>query len=417
MSQVVLTNCQQKAFDAILSFLADPTQTFFVVEGFAGTGKTFMMKEVIKEWGRISEAIQLICPTHNVTDMVFTATTNKAAEELQRATGWKTKTIHSALGLTVRRNYETGQPVMTEKPRFEPIQNSVIIIDECSYLDDQVISKLLSRTVNCKFIFLGDPAQLVPVGYKHAPIFLKQFPTVRMTEVKRNGGKILDLATAFREAVTTGVFPQFKPDGQEIVWLNGPDFQQAIDAEFGRKLWNYEHSKVLAWRNNTAIAYSKYIREQVMGDSDIQVGDFVSVNTYVQHPSGKASHKTDSIVLIQEIGPEVEEFGYKGHWIKIDGLYYFNPVNYKDRARALTRAQAMQNKVDAYQWGRQIDAWIDLRALTAQTINKAQGSTYKKVFIDLNDIAECSSGDSIARMLYVGTSRASQQVIFTGDLV
>ena len=61
--------------------------------------------------------------------------------------------------------------------------------------------------------------------------------------------------------------------------------------------------------------------------------------------------------------------------------------------------------------------WIDLRAAYASTINKAQGSTYKTVFIDLDDIKRCNSGDQIARMMYVGVSRASQRVWLTGDLV
>jgi ATP-dependent exoDNAse (exonuclease V) alpha subunit len=66
----------------------------------------------------------------------------------------------------------------------------------------------------------------------------------------------------------------------------------------------------------------------------------------------------------------------------------------------------------------QIDqSWIDLRAAYAQTINKSQGSTYDKVFIDLDNVSRCHVGDQIARMMYVGVSRARSQVIFTGDLV
>ena len=55
-------------------------------------------------------------------------------------------------------------------------------------------------------------------------------------------------------------------------------------------------------------------------------------------------------------------------------------------------------------------------ALTATT-NKAQGSTFDRVFVDLDDIRRCNSGDQIARMLYVGVSRARTQVFLTGDLV
>jgi ATP-dependent exoDNAse (exonuclease V) alpha subunit len=61
--------------------------------------------------------------------------------------------------------------------------------------------------------------------------------------------------------------------------------------------------------------------------------------------------------------------------------------------------------------------WIDLRAAYACTINKSQGSTYDKVFIDLDDLKRCNQPNTLARLLYVAVSRARYQVIFTGDLV
>lgn len=414
MSQV-LTNDQKKAFDEIIAFLCDPTAPFFVVEGYAGTGKTFMMREVIREWGRIQNAITMVCPQHNILDMVFTATTNKAAGELARSTGWKTRTIHSALGLTI--SFSNGKQILKERLNHDPIRNSVIIVDECSYLDDDVIKKLLSRTVNCKFIFLGDPAQLVPVGYEHAPIFTKGLPTVRMTEVRRNSGHILDLATKFRDTVETGVFPQFKPDGEEVIWLPRPDFGKAIDQEFGRKLWNYEYSKVLVWRNTKAVEYGDYIRTVVSGETEMRSGDFVSNNSYVMHATRKSVLKTDELVYLQDIGPDDTLFDTLGNWVKINNLYWFKPKHPSDFGKAQARAFKLLDPQVKNKWLREIETWVDLRALTSQTVNKSQGSTYKQVFIDLDDIKHCPSANQIARMLYVGTSRASQKVIFTGDLV
>ena len=62
------------------------------------------------------------------------------------------------------------------------------------------------------------------------------------------------------------------------------------------------------------------------------------------------------------------------------------------------------------------ERWVDLRAAYACTVNKAQGSTFDRVYIDLTDIGRCTSGDQIARMLYVAVSRARRQVFLTGDL-
>jgi ATP-dependent exoDNAse (exonuclease V) alpha subunit len=62
------------------------------------------------------------------------------------------------------------------------------------------------------------------------------------------------------------------------------------------------------------------------------------------------------------------------------------------------------------------NSWVDLRGAYACTINKAQGSTFDSVFLDLDDVSRCNSGDQIARMLYVAVSRARNHVYLCGDL-
>ena len=44
-------------------------------------------------------------------------------------------------------------------------------------------------------------------------------------------------------------------------------------------------------------------------------------------------------------------------------------------------------------------------------------STYDKVFVDLDDISKCNSGNTIARMLYVACSRPKSKLYLIGDLV
>jgi ATP-dependent exoDNAse (exonuclease V) alpha subunit len=89
------------------------------------------------------------------------------------------------------------------------------------------------------------------------------------------------------------------------------------------------------------------------------------------------------------------------------------PKSLADKSAALKSAKANYQ----YSLVERIDSqWIDLRGAYASTVNKAQGSTFDRVFIDLDDIRRCNSGDQIARMLYVGVSRAKQQVFLTGDI-
>ena len=60
--------------------------------------------------------------------------------------------------------------------------------------------------------------------------------------------------------------------------------------------------------------------------------------------------------------------------------------------------------------------WLDLRPLHSSTVHKSQGSTYNVVFIDLDDIGKNTNANSMARILYVATSRAKTRVVFYGDL-
>jgi exodeoxyribonuclease-5 len=57
---------------------------------------------------------------------------------------------------------------------------------------------------------------------------------------------------------------------------------------------------------------------------------------------------------------------------------------------------------------------LDIRDAFACTVTKSQGSTYEKVFLDYSNIATCWDLNSLARLRYVGISRAKQTVIIYG---
>ena len=135
-------------------------------------------------------------------------------------------------------------------------------------------------------------------------------------------------------------------------------------------------------------------------------------NSYVANKQGGI--KTDQLVLITHIGSEVDHHGLYGHWFTLDNRHEaFMPTSLDDKKALQKKAK----KADNLGLLQAIDSWIDLRAAYACTINKAQGSTYDNVFIDLDDVKKCNSGDQIARMLYVATSRARHTVFLCGDLV
>ena len=413
--QFVLTDDQQKALNAFYNFLLDPSETVFVLRGYSGCGKSTLVHTLLDRLPNFQRTIKLINPSTKEYTPVLTATTNKAAENLTQITGDEAKTIHSHLGLRVQTDFKTN--ITTLIPRsnnMDKRHQELLFIDEASYIDAQLLGYIFKLTVNCKIVFIGDPAQLTPVKSIGAPVFDAKFPGAALTQVVRQaeGNPIVDLATKFRGTVNTGQFFSFKPDGHHIMLLDRNDFNKKIEQEFTRPDWRFRDSKILAWTNKCVINYNQFVRNLAKGDPHFQVNDYAVCNSFVQ--LSKSSIKTDQMVQITGIEPEIEYRGVLGNFMWLDHSFrLFHPKSLKDKNDRAKQARAE----DDIGLAAEIDTqWVDLRAAYACTINKAQGSTYDEVFIDLDDISRCSSGDQIARMLYVAVSRARNHVYLTGDL-
>ena len=413
MPTLVLTPDQQGAINAFCTFLADPIETVFVLKGYSGTGKTTLVHTLMDRLPDLMKTIRLINPNTKEYAIELTATTNKAAEAFAGLVHYPVSTIHSFLGLRVETNHETGQTHLI--PRSNAlIEGRLIFIDEASYIDKQLLTLIFKLTRNCKIVFMGDPAQLTPVKSSETPVFNASFTGAELTEVVRQakGNPIIELSTLFRHTVNTGKFFSFTPDGHHIQHLPRSDFDQAIIDEFTRPNWRYRDSKILAWTNKCVIDYNHAVRDLVKGNPDFQVGDYAVCNKYVG--ANQVVIRTDQLVQITGISEPMQLYSVVGHYYTIDNkTNFFGPKSLEEKKALIKRARAMQE----YNLLKEIETrWIDLRAAYACTINKAQGSTFDKVFIDLDDVRRCNSGDQIARMLYVAVSRARTQVILTGDI-
>ena len=416
LETLTLTQGQQDAYDDFCDFLLDPKKNVFVLEGYAGTGKTTLVRTLLSQLPNMERSVRLIDPTFPGWDVQLTATTNKACEALSELTGEPAATIHSFLGLRVNKDYKTGETNLTARDWSDVKTNQLIMIDEASYLDQPTLRLIFQLTKNCKIVFIGDPAQLTNFKSKGAPVFQSEFPTARLTEVARQaeGNPIIELATAFRETVTTGEFFSFTPDGTSIQYMDRNQFAEAVKQEFTRPDWEHNDSKVLAWTNRAVIQYNHAIRDMAQGDPQFQAGDYAVLNSYLKS-TGKYPLKTDELVQVTDKSELSEDKGTPGWWVQLNNVHnVFFPQSLDHRKDRIRRAKATNDLVTL----RHIDQfWADLRSAYSCTINKSQGSTYDTVFIDLDDIKACNSPNQIARMLYVAVSRARQRVVFVGDLI
>ena len=153
----------------------------FYLSGYAGTGKTTLAIHLAK---------------HADGPVAFAAFTGKAAM-VMRSKGCKgARTIHSLI-YAADTDPVTGVVTMTLKPPGTLDKYSLIIIDECSMVNEEMGIDLLS--FGRPILVLGDPAQLPPVsggGY-----FTSRKPDYVLTEVHRQAAEspIIRLATAIRE--------------------------------------------------------------------------------------------------------------------------------------------------------------------------------------------------------------------------
>ncbi len=416
MTAITLTSDQQNAMEKFTQFLTDPAEQVFVLEGYSGTGKTTLVKTLLDKLPSLMKAARLINPNLKRYDVELTATTNKAAENFGMITGMSVATIHSYLGLRVSTDFKTNTTKLVPSKQNSFKEGHLLFIDEASYIDKDLLGWIFKLTRNCKIVFMGDPAQLTPVKSSATPVFdATHFMKAKLSQVVRQaeGNPIVDLSTKFRETVTSGEFFKFTPDGHHIQYMDRDSFNKAVEAEFCRPDWRYSNSKFLAWTNKRVIDYNHHIRDRALGDPNFQVGDYAICNKFVS--SNNKTLKTDQLVCITGIGPDMERHGVLGNMMTLDyQIDLFFPKSLEAKKSLIKQARAMEwfNVVEEAE-----NRWIDLRAAYACTINKAQGSTFDRVFIDLDDISRCNSGDQIARMMYVGVSRAREQVYLTGDFV
>lgn len=410
---ITLNSCQQAAVDTFLSFLLNPDQKELVLEGFAGTGKTTLVKYLIDNMEKFETAAEALGKKLDyVDDINVTATTHKAARVIASSLNTDPITIHSFLGLAVKNDFKTGGTYLERAKNPRDPSKCLLFIDEASMVDEELLQWIRGLAGNCKIVYMGDPAQLLNVKSDESPIFGDWLPTAKLTTVMRNEGAIEALSAQFRETVMSGEFQPIVVDGANVIHVDGPTFQHMIDEAFTKDFKPDVSAKVLAWTNIKVMDYNTYIADK-RGITDRYVkGEWYITNKPIMTAKGEIIAGTDRKVRIQQVETTTEA-GLEGYTIKVNDTEFFVPLHkYEER-------ELLKKLAKTKDWTKYFnikDTWGDLRPAYASTVHKSQGSTYDQVFIDLSDIGRCTNPDDVARLLYVAVSRASQKVILYGNL-
>ena len=411
---------QEATTTAFMNFLDDPTQNEMVIAGYPGCGKSFLTKHLIDTVHASNNLYDLLTDNNDQVDVICTATTNKAAAVLEGMSGQESKTIHSVLGLKVKNNTLTGETNLhqTQKPTI--MRNNLIIIDEASYVNKYLLEIIRESTENCKVLYIGDEYQLTDIKEKDCPVFnITNKSTLSSSQRFSRSGPIAQLAEGYRTAIDTGVFPRLLSDGKEILRVDGPTFQSMINNDYA--VLGQNNVKVVAWTNRKVQEYNNYIRQLHTPSEAFLLGESVITNKPIPYIAGELDNgnsayrifSTESQGIITDIY-EGEREELEGWHIQLDNKVPVFQARYPYQVKELT-----DNLAKLKHWPeffRIKDSFGDLRAVHACTVYKSQGSTYDTVYVDLADIGKCHIPTTVARMLHVAITRASNRVVLYGEL-
>jgi len=413
-----LNSDQQAAVDQVFDFLNDPNATEFVIEGPAGTGKTTLVQHILNQIPKQERLMHAIGESgFDFTDIYVTATTRKAATVITEKlnAGEDPLTIHSLLGLRVNNDTSNGVTSL-KRTQKDQVTNSLIIIDEASFIDMNLLDCIRDRTWGCKVIYIGDPYQLTPAQSSLSPVFNGLLPTAKLTQIMRFDGEIDKLSMAYRETVKTKQFPTVVVDGTQVRHVDGPTFQTLVQESFSQPYYIKEDdAKVLAWTNARVQEYNGFIRQHKGYTKTFEVGEQIVTNKPIMDSKGRTVYATDGRARITSISAASSSYtGIAGKYLTLDNhIEVFIANNSHDVKTKLNQLKREKKWRDFFAIQ---DSIADIRPPYACTVHKSQGSTYKRVLIDLSDIGRCNVPDDVARMLYVAVSRASDEVILYGTL-
>lgn len=327
------TNGQKELINQLDKFLSTNDCHIFLFKGYAGTGKTYIIKA-------ISEYLNF-----QRRQVVILAPTGRAAKILREKIG-EGQTIHSAIydmhrlvESTQKQEYQEKEYNTTFKACFklkdnDNSSNAVYIIDESSMVSDKDsesefvkfgsgrLLKDLMEFVNIdinihnkKIIFVGDSAQLPPVNMKTSPALdasyiYKEYKLKSMeyelTEIVRqdkNSGVVKN-AQKLRESLNKGYFNRIdRIEGDNIYKVEYETIIDTIVREFNN---NFSDTIMIAHSNEDTQGYNKAIRKKLNRPQEVSVGDKLIVINNALINGGTLQILNGDFAIVKEVSKEIE---------------------------------------------------------------------------------------------------------------
>lgn len=449
---------------AMLVRSAKPRPTL-VVDGFAGTGKTSLMRSFCDAAEAFGVPVVLLAPT------------GRAAKVLANNTHRPAHTIHRVI------YRQAGSAIGSDFDRsFNRWRGAVFVVDEASMVGDSYgvnpdssaptwgCGRLLTDVVDFVFsqggtrlVLIGDPDQLPPVGCATSPAldvsYLRSMGLtvgrVRLTDVVRqqDGSLILSNALHLRDIVENSqeVDCQELPEiagkeGEDVEPAGGEGFLEQIEGSLSK--FGMRDVVIITRSNKRATLYNLAVRSQVLNYEDMLVkGDLLIINKNNYLWSAKAGC---DFIANGDIAEVVSIYGYS----EMYGLHFADvsvrlidrddidvdckilldlltaDVEVPDIDTQIPKCQTTRDICERLAQGVEADysdytnqrkksldmrndPWLNalqVRYAYAQTCHKAQGGQWGAVFVDPGYVPPETRAQELARWLYTAVSRARNKL-------
>lgn len=419
-----------------------PSDTAFLLNGYAGTGKTSLCSALVKSLNTVGIGTVLLAPT------------GRAAKVFSGFASHPAYTIHRRIYAVSGNGMNSPRSLSIASNRSH---NTVFIVDEASmignasesgYLLEDLIHYVYSG-INCRLILIGDTAQLPPVGCAESPAMnVKELKSLGlriskavMTATVRQASDsgILYNATRLRRAMrlpelpmpslTVSPFPDMIP-------VSGEELEDSMSAAYNNDGINetilITRSNMRATKFNLEIRYRiLYCEEELKGEELL----LVAKNNYywTKEIKGLDFIANGDTVIIEKILATETKYGLRFADVKlrladrdftIDCKIMLDTLGSNDATLSKDKMLELYEKIvlEGTDPGQPMslrseqvlrDPYfnaLQVKYAYAMTCHKAQGGQWKNVFIDLGYISPEAMGIEFYRWLYTAITRATTKI-------
>ena len=442
------TFSQKKVVEMLSDYLSEPkSEQIFVLNGYAGTGKTTLLAAVVE----VLDAMQV--PT------VLLAPTGRAAKVLSRYCHREALTIHKRIYRErTTADYESHFSLDVNKER-----GAVFIVDEASMLADATsegqifgsgsllddLIKYIRSGRDCRLILVGDNAQLPPVGSAFSPALDRDVMSgygdvvyASMDDVVRQQAEsgILFNATMLRCMLENVIYevPQLDMSFADVESISGGEVMEKVQECYDR--YGRDETIIITRSNRRANRYNEGVRRyNLSAEETIESGDCLMVvkNNYYYTEREKECPMSfaanGDVVQLRKIYrfedfygfhfadallsfPDYDDFELRCR-ILLDTISSESPSLTREESRRLLQ-EVEQDYLDIKSRIKRLKEIrenphfnaVQVKFAYAITCHKAQGGQWKAVFVDRALFGDEEMTADMLRWLYTAFTRATERL-------